>query len=191
MGRSRGGVTTKIHALVAAECRPIHLKLTERQAHDVRSAADMFDTVEAGHILGSAMVHLTAAGPGRDRTRGDGLHEEGRLGKGRRRAVAWRRARPQGADQQGGLAAAGDAGAAADRIEAAPLQRAADLGVDQTRRADRRPAIDGEPRHPRLGAGVERGGRHEHGGEADERQQPFDLGGDIGPRRAGDLLWRG
>ncbi|QOG08750.1 transposase [Aureimonas sp. OT7] len=51
MGRSRGGVTTKIHALVAAECRPIHLKLTERQAHDVRSAADMFDTVEAGHIL--------------------------------------------------------------------------------------------------------------------------------------------
>src|SRR5690554_5480488 len=51
MGRSRGGLTTKIHALVDAEGRPIRLKLTEGQAHDGRSAADMFDTVEAGHIL--------------------------------------------------------------------------------------------------------------------------------------------
>lgn len=51
MGRSRGGLTTKIHALVDAGGRPIHLKLTEGQAHDGRSAADMFDTVEAGHIL--------------------------------------------------------------------------------------------------------------------------------------------
>ena len=31
--------------------RPIRLKLTEGQAHDGRSAADMFDTVEAGDIL--------------------------------------------------------------------------------------------------------------------------------------------
>ena len=51
MGRSRGGLTTKIHALVDAEGRPIHLKLTEGQAHDGRSAADMFETLEAGHIL--------------------------------------------------------------------------------------------------------------------------------------------
>ena len=51
MGRSRGGLTTKIHALVDAEGRPIHLKLTEGQAHDGRSAADMFDTLEAGNIL--------------------------------------------------------------------------------------------------------------------------------------------
>ena len=51
MGRSRGGLTTKIHALVDAEGRPIRLKLTEGQAHDGRSAADMFDTVEAGNIL--------------------------------------------------------------------------------------------------------------------------------------------
>ena len=51
MGRSRGGLTTKIHALVDAEGRPIRLKLTEGQAHDGRSAADMFDTVQAGHIL--------------------------------------------------------------------------------------------------------------------------------------------
>ena len=51
MGRSRGGLTTKIHALVDAEGRPIHLKLTAGQAHDGRSADDMFETVQAGHIL--------------------------------------------------------------------------------------------------------------------------------------------
>lgn len=51
MGRSRGGLTTKIHALVDAEGRPIRLKLTAGQAHDGRSAADMFDTVKAGNIL--------------------------------------------------------------------------------------------------------------------------------------------
>ena len=51
MGRSRGGLTTKIHALVDAEGRPICLKITEGQAHDGRSAADMFDTLKADHIL--------------------------------------------------------------------------------------------------------------------------------------------
>ncbi len=51
MGRSRGGPTTKIHAPVDAEGRQIRLKLTEGQAHDGRSGADMFETGEAGHIL--------------------------------------------------------------------------------------------------------------------------------------------
>ena len=51
MGRSRGGLTTKIHALVDANGLPIALKLTEGQAHDGRSAADMFDTIGPGHIL--------------------------------------------------------------------------------------------------------------------------------------------
>ena len=51
MGRSRGGLTTKVHALVDAEGRPIALKLTEGQAHDGCSAADMFETVQAGQIL--------------------------------------------------------------------------------------------------------------------------------------------
>ena len=41
MGRSRGGLTTKIHALVDANGLPIALKLTEGQAHDGKSAADM------------------------------------------------------------------------------------------------------------------------------------------------------
>lgn len=51
MGRSRGGLTTKIHALVDANGLPITLKLTEGQAHDGRSAADMLDTLEAGDVL--------------------------------------------------------------------------------------------------------------------------------------------
>ena len=51
MGRSRGGLTTKIHALVDAMGLPIALKLSEGQAHDGRSAEDMFATVRAGDIL--------------------------------------------------------------------------------------------------------------------------------------------
>ena len=51
MGRSRGGLTTKIHALVDASGLPIALKLTEGQAHDGRSADDMLQSVVAGNIL--------------------------------------------------------------------------------------------------------------------------------------------
>lgn len=51
MGRSRGGLTTKIHAVVDANGLPIQLKLTEGQAHDGRSAADMLDAMEEGQIL--------------------------------------------------------------------------------------------------------------------------------------------
>ena len=51
MGRSRGGLTTKIHALVDACGLPILLKLTEGQAHDGRSADDMLDSIVAGNIL--------------------------------------------------------------------------------------------------------------------------------------------
>ena len=51
MGRSRGGLTTKIHVLVDTLGRPIRLKLTEGQAHDGRSAADMYGSVGAGQTL--------------------------------------------------------------------------------------------------------------------------------------------
>jgi transposase len=51
MGRSRGGLTTKIHAVVDANGNPIMLKLTEGQAHDGRSAADLLATVGEGQIL--------------------------------------------------------------------------------------------------------------------------------------------
>lgn len=51
MGRSRGGLTTKIHALVDAHGLPIVLKLSEGQAHDGRSAADMLDGLGKDQIL--------------------------------------------------------------------------------------------------------------------------------------------
>ena len=51
MGRSRGGLTTKIHALVDACGLPIALKLTEGQAHDGRSARDMLEAIGEGQIL--------------------------------------------------------------------------------------------------------------------------------------------
>ena len=51
MGRSRGGLTTKIHAVVDANGNPIVLKLTAGQAHDGRSATDMLDSVGAGQTL--------------------------------------------------------------------------------------------------------------------------------------------
>ena len=76
MGRSRGGLTTKIHALVDARGRPIHLKLTEGQAHDGRSAADMFETIVAGNILladrayDSDALHYTLKGRGAMAERG-------------------------------------------------------------------------------------------------------------------------
>jgi transposase len=51
MGRSRGGLTTKVHVLVDANGLPIALKLTAGQAHDGRSAADMLDTLGDGDVL--------------------------------------------------------------------------------------------------------------------------------------------
>jgi len=51
MGRSRGGLTTKIHALVDANGMAVALKLTPGQAHDGRSADDMLETVGEGQTL--------------------------------------------------------------------------------------------------------------------------------------------
>src|SRR3546814_8583209 len=51
MDRSRGGLTTKIHALVDALGLPILLKLTEGQAHDGRSASDRLDGLGEGCVL--------------------------------------------------------------------------------------------------------------------------------------------
>ena len=51
MGRSRGGLTTKIHALVDANGLPVALKLTEGQAHDGRSAANLLGSLGPSHIL--------------------------------------------------------------------------------------------------------------------------------------------
>jgi transposase len=51
MGRSRGGLTTKIHALVDAEGRPIDLILTAGQTHDGKPATAMLETLRPNAIL--------------------------------------------------------------------------------------------------------------------------------------------
>ena len=48
MGRSRGGLTTKIHALVDAEGRPVRLELTAGQAGDAPMAAKLLDAAAPG-----------------------------------------------------------------------------------------------------------------------------------------------
>lgn len=51
MGRSRGGLTTKVHAMVDANGLPISLCLSEGQAYDGHSAKLMLDTLAPGSIL--------------------------------------------------------------------------------------------------------------------------------------------
>ncbi|MEQ8194365.1 MAG: IS5 family transposase [Rhodospirillales bacterium] len=53
MGRSRGGLTTKVHALTDARGLPIKLVLTPGQTHDVNGAALLLtDLAEGGVVLG-------------------------------------------------------------------------------------------------------------------------------------------
>ena len=51
MGRSCGGLTSKIHALVDAEGRPVTLRLTAGQVADCREAEALIDTLGEGDIL--------------------------------------------------------------------------------------------------------------------------------------------
>ena len=51
MGRSRGGLTTKIHALVDAEGRPMKVERTPGQSHDSQPALDMLEDMQKGAIL--------------------------------------------------------------------------------------------------------------------------------------------
>ena len=51
MGRSRGGNTTKIHAIVDRNGLPIALKLTAGQAHDGKAFETMMDDIGEGTVL--------------------------------------------------------------------------------------------------------------------------------------------
>ena len=51
MGRSRGGLTTKIHALVDAQGRPIKLSLTAGQKSDIEAAPGLIADIPAGAML--------------------------------------------------------------------------------------------------------------------------------------------
>lgn len=51
MGRSRGGLTTKIHALVDAEGRPLSIILTPGQAGDAPAADALIKAIDCGATL--------------------------------------------------------------------------------------------------------------------------------------------
>jgi transposase len=51
MGRSRGGLTSKIHALVDAEGRPVSLRLTGGQIADCTQADALIADIGEGDIL--------------------------------------------------------------------------------------------------------------------------------------------
>jgi transposase len=51
LGRSRGGLTTKIHAVVDGQGLPIRITLTAGQSHDGQAADDLLDHVGAGTIV--------------------------------------------------------------------------------------------------------------------------------------------
>ncbi len=51
MGRSRGGLTTKIHALVDAEGLPVRIALTPGQAHDGIAVEAFLTDLEPGTTL--------------------------------------------------------------------------------------------------------------------------------------------
>ncbi len=51
MGRSRGGLSTKIHALTDARGLPIKLVLTPGQSHDSQAAASLLGDLEEGCVV--------------------------------------------------------------------------------------------------------------------------------------------
>src|SRR3984893_18741628 len=51
IGRSRGGLTTKIHALVDALGNPVELMLTPGQAHDLACAEPLIESVDLGALI--------------------------------------------------------------------------------------------------------------------------------------------
>jgi len=51
MGRSRGGLTSKIHALVDSNGLPVRLALSSGEAHDVRVAGKLLSRLKSGSML--------------------------------------------------------------------------------------------------------------------------------------------
>jgi transposase len=51
MGRSRGGLTSKIHAVVDSKGLPVRLALSPGEAHDVRLAGHLLSRLKSGSML--------------------------------------------------------------------------------------------------------------------------------------------
>ena len=74
MGRSRGGLTSKIHAVVDGNGLPVRLALSPGEAHDVRLAGKLLSRLKSGSML------LADRGYDADWDQG-ACHEEGRVGQ--------------------------------------------------------------------------------------------------------------
>lgn len=64
LGRSRGGLTTKIHMLADALGRPVRMVITPGQASDISHAAELIAGLTAGHVIADRAydaAHLRAA----------------------------------------------------------------------------------------------------------------------------------
>jgi transposase len=51
MGRSRGGLTSKIHTVVDSNGLPVRLALSPGEAHDVRLAGKLLSRLKSGSML--------------------------------------------------------------------------------------------------------------------------------------------
>ncbi|MFF6773271.1 IS5 family transposase [Streptomyces sp. NPDC012637] len=103
LGRSRGGLSTKVHLVSDSHARPLSLRVTAGQAGD----APAFETVMAG-------IRVPRSGTGRPRTRPDVVLADRAYSSRAIRAHLWRRGIraviPQPADQVGHRLRRGRAG---------------------------------------------------------------------------------
>jgi DDE family transposase len=58
MGRSRGGLTSKLHALVDINGLPVRLALSPGEAHDVRLAGKLLSRLKPGSMLLATAVMM-------------------------------------------------------------------------------------------------------------------------------------
>ena len=63
MGRSRGGLTTKIHALVDALGNPVEVMLSPGQDHDLTCAQPLIDAVDPGALIADKAYDADASSP--------------------------------------------------------------------------------------------------------------------------------
>jgi hypothetical protein len=63
MGRSRGGLTTKIHAVVDSKGLPVRLAITAGEAHDNRLAAKLLSCLKPGSMLDGTVLNAPAISP--------------------------------------------------------------------------------------------------------------------------------
>jgi len=52
IGRSRGGFSTKIHALVDTKARPLHVALTPGERHELVAAPELIDYARGNALIG-------------------------------------------------------------------------------------------------------------------------------------------